>query len=173
MLESEGAAFDLIFNASGILEVDGVAPEKSFQKINGSAMERAFAVNAVGAALALKYFAPLLKKSEPTAFAALSARIGSIGDNKLGGWMSYRASKAALNQIVRCAAVEEKRRNKQSIIVALHPGTINTPLTKKFSHGRYTATPKEAAQNLIAVIGKLTPEQSGGFFDYAGRTIEW
>ncbi len=172
-LKTAGAQFDLIINAVGILEVDGAGPEKSFKELSGAAMLRAFAVNAVGAALALKHFVPLLKRNSPTVYATLSARVGSIGDNWLGGWMSYRASKAALNQVVRCAAIEDARRNKQSVIVAIHPGTIKTPLTVQYARGRYTATPEEAAQNILAVLARLSPAQSGGFFDYAGREIEW
>ncbi len=168
-----GEGLGLIFNASGILETNGAGPEKAFKEIDAGAMARAFAVNAVGTALAFKYFLPFLKREGRTAFATLSARVGSIGDNRLGGWMSYRASKAALNQIVRCAAIEETRRNRQSVIAALHPGTIETPLTQKYARGRYTATRDEAARNLLSVIASLTPEQSGGFFDYAGEEIAW
>ncbi|MEO1135667.1 MAG: SDR family NAD(P)-dependent oxidoreductase [Pseudomonadota bacterium] len=165
--------FNLIFNASGILEVGGVGPEKAFRDIDADIMARAFAVNAIGSALALKHFMPLLKRREATAFATLSARVGSIGDNRLGGWMSYRASKAALNQIVRCAAIEETRRNKASVIVALHPGTIKTPLTQKYARGRYTASPQDAAQSLLSVLAQLSPEHSGRFFDYAGKEVSW
>lgn len=168
-----GEGFDLIFNAAGILEANGAAPEKAFKDIDAAAMMRAFAVNATGTALAFKYFLPLLKRSGRSAFATLSARVGSIGDNRLGGWMSYRASKAALNQIVRCAAIEEIRRNKNSIVVALHPGTIETPLTRKYARGRYTASTETCARDLLGVLARLTPEQSGGFFDYAGEAAPW
>ncbi|WP_375204754.1 SDR family NAD(P)-dependent oxidoreductase [Hyphococcus sp.] len=168
-----GDGFDLVFNAAGILEVDGAGPEKAFKEIDAGAMAKAFAVNAVGTALAFKYFLPMLKRDGRTAFATLSARVGSIGDNRLGGWMSYRASKAALNQIVRCAAIEQSRQNKASVVVALHPGTIQTPLTEKYAKGRYTASPEECAQNLLGVLERLSPEQSGGFFDYAGEAVPW
>lgn len=168
-----GDGFDLIFNAAGILEANGAAPEKAFRDIEAAAMMRAFAVNAAGTALAFKYFLPLLKHDGRTVFATLSARVGSIGDNRLGGWMSYRASKAALNQIVRCAAIEETRRNKHSLVVALHPGTIETPLTQKYARGRYTASAGTCARDLLGVLARLTPEQSGGFFDYAGEAVPW
>lgn len=170
---ADGEGFDLIFNACGILEANGAGPEKAFRDIEAEKMARAFAVNAIGAALAFKHFMPLLSRGGPSIFATLSARVGSISDNRLGGWMSYRASKAALNQIVRCAAIEETRRNRESVIVALHPGTIETPLTRNYARGRYTASPQEAAQNLLTVLMQLTPEQSGGFFDYAGKEIPW
>ena len=168
-----GAGFDFVFNASGVLEVDSVGPEKAFRDIDAATMARAFAVNSIGAAMALKYFLPLLKRKERAVFATLSARVGSIGDNRLGGWMSYRASKAALNQIVRCAAVEVARVNRDAMVVALHPGTVKTALTEKYARGRYTATPEEAAANMLNVLDAMTPAQSGGFFDYAGREIPW
>jgi NAD(P)-dependent dehydrogenase (short-subunit alcohol dehydrogenase family) len=168
-----GDGFDLIFNAAGVLDINGAGPEKAFKDIDAEVMARALAVNAVGTALAFKYFLPLMKRDGKSVFATLSARVGSIADNRLGGWMSYRASKAALNQIVRCAAIEEKRRNKESIVVALHPGTIPTPLTEKYAKDRYTASPEECARNLLGVISRLSAEQSGGFFDYAGETIPW
>jgi len=168
-----GDGFNLIINASGALEIRGRGPEKSFKDIDGAAMTRAFAVNAIGAALAFKYFMPLMNRHGKAAFATLSARVGSIGDNRLGGWMSYRASKAALNQVVRCAAIEEKRRNPDSIVVALHPGTIDTPLTTKYAKGRFTASPEECAANLLGVLRRLAPEQSGGFYDYAGEAVPW
>lgn len=172
-LSEDGAVFDLVFNASGVLEIDGAGPEKAFRDIDADIMLKAFAVNSVGAAVALKYFAPLLARKRKAVFATLSARVGSIGDNRLGGWVSYRASKAALNQIVRCAAVEYSRINKESVIAALHPGTIKTPLTEKYARGRYTASADEAAINMLNVLSGLTPDQSGGFFDYAGETVPW
>ena len=176
----EGAAasfgnerYDLIFNAVGALEISGDGPEKSFEQVNAANMARAFQINAIGAALVYKHFLPHLKRRGPARFATLSARVGSIGDNRLGGWMSYRASKAALNQITRCAAIEFARTNKDGVIVALHPGTVQTPLTEKYAKGRYTATPDECAQNLIRVMLTLTPQESGGFFDYSGEPVAW
>jgi NAD(P)-dependent dehydrogenase (short-subunit alcohol dehydrogenase family) len=105
--------------------------------------------------------------------ATLSARVGSIGDNRLGGWISYRAAKAALNQVVRTSAIEVARYNPQAICVALHPGTVATPLSAKFTGTRDTFTPDDAARQLLDVIGNLTPEQSGGFFAYDGTEIPW
>lgn len=172
-LQRENASYNLIINASGALEIDGARPEKAFREIDAATMMRAFAVNSLGAAMALKYFLPLTPRKERVVFAALSARVGSIGDNRLGGWVSYRASKAALNQIVRCAAIEYQNRNQEGVVVALHPGTIKTPLTEKYAKERYTASPTEAAANLLSVIDRLTPQQSGGFFDYAGEEIVW
>ncbi|MEM8773244.1 MAG: SDR family NAD(P)-dependent oxidoreductase [Pseudomonadota bacterium] len=168
-----GRSFDLIFNAAGVLSINGADPEKAFREINPKTMASAFSINAIGAALLLKHFLPLLRKDGRAVFTTLSARVGSIGDNRLGGWISYRASKAALNQIVRCASIEENRRNKDSIVVALHPGTVKTPLTEKYARGRYTAEPPEAAAQLLGVCADLTPEQSGGFYDYAGKAVDW
>lgn len=136
-------------------------------------MLRGFEINAVGGALFLKHFLPLLATDRRAVFATLSARVGSIGDNRLGGWMSYRASKAALNQIVHCAAIENRRRNRKSIIIALHPGTIETPLTDKYARGKYTATRIDAARQLLTICANRTPDDSGGFFDYAGEKIDW
>lgn len=172
-LSDDGRSYDLIINAAGALEIDGHGPEKAFQEIDPAIMARAFEVNTIGGALFLKHFLPLLKRDKRAVFATLSARVGSIGDNGLGGWMSYRASKAALNQIVRCAALEAKRGNKQAIVIALHPGTIETPLTEKFAKGRYTANPQECAYNLLGVAASREASHNGGFFDYAGKEIPW
>ncbi len=166
-------AFDLIFVATGALATSKGGPEKSFGALTADAMAEAMAVNAVGVALAVKHFAPLLARDRRAVFAALSARVGSIGDNRLGGWISYRASKAALNQIVRCASVEFGRSHKPSIFAALHPGTIETPLSAPFARGRFTARPDEAALNLLATLDGLQPSDTGGFFAYDGSRIEW
>ena len=139
--------------------------------IDPQVMARVFAVNALGSALVLKHVSPKLTPSGRSVFATLSARLASIGDNGLGGWTSYRASKAALNQIIRCAAIELSRKRKQSVVVGLHPGTVETDMTRKFARGRYTASADEAAAQLLAVLDGLGPADSGGFFDYDGKTI--
>lgn len=172
-LSETGAAFDFIIDATGTLEPAGFQPEKSFGKIDPVAMSAAFAVNAIGPALLFKHFAKLLPAKDRSVFATLSARVGSIGDNRLGGWVSYRASKAALNQIVRCAAIEIGRTKPDAIILALHPGTIETALTRKYARGRYTASPTQAADQMINVLLGMTAEASGKFFDYAGEEITW
>lgn len=168
-----GASFDLIFVATGVLESEGARPEKSFAELSPEAMARVFAANAIGPALVFKYFAGLLPLKERGVIAFLSARVGSIGDNRLGGWMSYRASQAALNQIVRCAGAELKRTRPEAVALALHPGTIDTALTRKFAGGRFTAAPAECADNLLRVCATATPDMSGGFFAYDGAAIEW
>ncbi len=171
--QEAGKSFDLIFDATGVLEAGGDSPEKSFLALRPYAMAHAFAINAIGPALLFKHFAPLLTKDNKSVFATLSARVGSIGDNRLGGWISYRASKAALNQIVRCAAIEIKRIRPKSVVVALHPGTIETPLTRQYAKGRYTATPSEAAGQMLTVLNNLEPNDTGKFFDYAGKEVIW
>lgn len=165
--------FDLILDATGALEIDGRRPEKSIVAVDADAMARQFAVNAIGPALILKHFHGHLARDGRAVFATLSARVGSIGDNRLGGWISYRASKAALNQIVRTAAIEIARRRPQAIVVALHPGTVETALTRDFAGSHPTVPPSVAARNLLGVIEGLGPGDSGGFFAWDGERIPW
>jgi NAD(P)-dependent dehydrogenase (short-subunit alcohol dehydrogenase family) len=165
--------FDLIFVALGILAAPGGAPEKSLAAIDADAMAQVFAVNAIGPALILRHAARLLRRDGRSVVAVLSARVGSIGDNRIGGWHSYRASKAALNQIVRGAAIELQRSHKQSICVALHPGTVATPFTFAYAGSHEMVTPDAAAANLLAVIEKLGPDMTGGFYDYAAKPVVW
>ena len=165
--------FDQVIVASGALEIGGAAPEKTIRAVRKDAMMDQFALNAVGPALVLAQAHRLLRKDRRAVFAVLSARVGSIGDNRLGGWISYRSAKAAVNQIVHTAAIELSRSHPQSICVALHPGTVATPFTAAYL-GRHPAVPaEEAAQNLMGVMDGLTPAQTGGFFDWAGREVPW
>ena len=159
--------FDLIVVATGMLGV----PEKSLAAIEAGAMAQVFAVNAIGPALILREVPRLLAPRGKVA--VLSARVGSIGDNQIGGWHSYRASKAALNQIVRGAAIELARSNRGSVCVALHPGTVETAFTAQYAGRHKTVTAAQAARDLLAVIAGLGPDQSGGFYDYAGRVVAW
>lgn len=166
-------AFDLVFVATGALEIDGAEPEKSIKALSAKAMMDQFAVNALGPALVLRHAGDLLPRDRPACIAVLSARVGSIGDNRIGGWVSYRSAKAAVNQIVHTTAIELARTHKQSICVALHPGTVATPFTQKYL-GRHPAVPaSEAADNLLNVMSGLTPDQTGGFFDWAGQEVAW
>ncbi len=164
---------DLVFDATGALEIDGQGPEKTIRAIDPAVMARQFAVNAIGPALLIKHFAPLLPRDRRCVFATLSARVGSIGDNRLGGWISYRSAKAALNQIVRTASIEIARTCPQSVVVALHPGTVETGLTA--THGRHAdkVSPAEAASALLSVIDGLAPVQTGQFFAYDATEIAW
>ena len=165
--------YDLVFVAVGALTPAGQPPEKSIKDMSVDAMAAAFAVNAAGPMMVLKHALPLIAKDRRAVIAVLSARVGSIGDNAIGGWHSYRASKAGLNQLVHGAAIEMKRTHKQAIAVCLHPGTVETPFTAKYA-GRHKTTPApEAAAHLLNVIDGLTGEHSGGFYDYAGKEIPW
>ena len=165
--------FDLIFVASGALEVDGAEPEKTLQSVTAKAMADQFAVNCIGPSLVLKHGLRLLPRKGRAVFVALSARVGSIGDNRLGGWYSYRTAKAALNQMMHTAAIELGRTHKQAICVSLHPGTVATDFTAKYAARHKTVPPEEAAQNLLAVIDGLDVSDSGLFFDWAGKQVTW
>lgn len=165
--------YDLIFVASGALEIDGSEPEKSLQAVTARAMADQFAVNCIGPSLILKHGLHLLPRRGRAVFAALSARVGSIGDNRLGGWYSYRAAKAALNQMIHTAAIEVGRTHKDAICVCLHPGTVATDFTAKYAGRHKTVPPEEAAQNLLAVIEGLGPSDSGQFYDWAGQQVTW
>ena len=163
--------FDLVIVATGILSGPG-GPEKSMRAVSADEMARVFAVNAIGPALILKHAKQLFVRDQRAVFAALSARVGSIGDNALGGWYSYRASKAALNQIVRTAAIELNRTHRQLICTALHPGTVATNFTRNYPN-HTTVAPEQAATNLLNVIEGLAPKDSGRFFDWAGHEVPW
>lgn len=164
----------LVIDASGILHGDGLSPEKTWRDLDAAQLARAFAVNAIGPALLMKHFLPLLPRQRRSVFATLSARVGSIGDNRLGGWYGYRASKAALNQLVRTAAIELGRRQPAALCVALHPGTVATSLSAPFvKAGLDVQTPEQAAGRLLEVIDHLPPGSSGGFFDHRGDPVAW
>jgi NAD(P)-dependent dehydrogenase (short-subunit alcohol dehydrogenase family) len=164
--------FDLIFVAVGVLALPGAAPEKAVSAITAEAMAGVFAVNAIGPALILKHVLRLVPRDAPATVAVLSARVGSIGDNAIGGWHSYRASKAALNQIVHGVAIEMKRTHKRAVCVALHPGTVATPFTAAYP-GHKKVSPAEAAAHLLGVLERLGPEESGRFYDWAGEVVPW
>jgi NAD(P)-dependent dehydrogenase (short-subunit alcohol dehydrogenase family) len=168
-----GGSFDLILTATGALELDGAGPEKSLRGLTVQPMLAQFQLNAVGPVLVLKHALRLLPRDRPARFAALSARVGSIGDNALGGWYSYRAAKAALNQFLHTAAIELARSHPQAVIAALHPGHVATDLSLKYGANLPAVTPQQAAANLLAVLEQLTPAQSGGFFDWAGQPVPW
>ena len=164
--------FDLVIVATGILSAEGGTPEKSLSAIAASDMSHLFTVNAVGPALILKEVPRFLPKSGRSVVAVLSARVGSIGDNQLGGWYSYRASKAAANQITRTAAIELQRKFKECTVVALHPGTVDTAFTAGYPN-KDKHDPATAAHNLMRVIDGLGPEHNGGFFDWRGEAVPW
>lgn len=165
--------YDLVFVAIGILAPPDAVPEKSLGAIDAGHMAHVMAINAIGPALILRHAPRLLPKDRRGVIGVLSARVGSIGDNGIGGWHSYRASKAALNQIVHGAAIELARSHKQSICVALHPGTVETPFTANYAGRHKTVPASSAAANLAAVLASLTPAETGHFYDYAGKRIPW
>jgi NAD(P)-dependent dehydrogenase (short-subunit alcohol dehydrogenase family) len=169
-----GPDLNLIIDATGFLQSETYQPEKSFRQIDPAKLAFNFAVNATGPALLMKHFLPLLARNERAVFATLSARVGSISDNHLGGWYGYRAAKAALNQFMRTAAIELARTHKQAICVALHPGTVDTRLSQPFSKsGLELQTPAQSAGRLLSVIDALTKEQTGWLIDHKGLKIEF
>ncbi len=165
--------YDLILVATGALELGPHRPEKTLRALDPAALAAQFALNATGPALVLKHALRLIPRDRPACFAALSARVGSIGDNGLGGWYAYRAAKAALNQLIRTAAIEVKRTHPQATLCTLHPGTVATPLTAAYAGGHPTVPPATAAENLLAVLAALTPDRTGGFYDWQGKPIPW
>ena len=174
-IASESAPLDLVIVTTGILHNDTNMPEKSLQELSAEKFRKLFEANSILPALIGKHFLPTLNKTTPSLFAVLSARVGSISDNRLGGWYAYRASKAALNMIIKNAAIETRRRNKQAIVVSLHPGTVDSDLSKPFQanvpEGKLF-TPDFSAQKLLHVLENLNPEQSGKCFAWDGQEIE-
>lgn len=172
------AAPELVLVASGVLQdaARAIAPEKTLRAIDGAAMAQVLAINTIGPALIAKHVLPRLPRDRRAVFAVLSARVGSIGDNRLGGWHSYRASKAALNMLVANFAIEMRRSHPQAIIVALHPGTVDSALSAPFQGGvspEKLFSPATAAAHLLRVIDGLTPQDSGSFFAWNGEMLPW
>lgn len=168
-----GREFDVMICATGALVIDQAGPEKTIRNIDTTAMARQFALNAIGPALVLKHFSPRLPRRTRSLVGVLSARVGSIGDNRLGGWISYRAAKAALNQIIRTAAIEIARSRPESVVVALHPGTVATSLSSAYSPGHPKLAPDQAAASMLTVLDGLAPAQTGCFRAYDGSEVEW
>ncbi|PWK59264.1 SDR family NAD(P)-dependent oxidoreductase [Roseicyclus mahoneyensis] len=165
--------FQTVFISVGILAPEGASPEKQLSAIDPASMARVFAVNTIGVAQVLSNLPRLLPKKGRSVTGVLTAKVGSIGDNKIGGWHSYRASKAALNQIVHGAGIELARSHRDAVIAALHPGTVDTSFTEGYNPGYGKTAPDEAARNLCDVMARLTTAQSGGFYDYSGAELPW
>lgn len=163
--------FELVLVATGILASHS-DPEKSLRALTHDEMAEVFAVNAIGPALVMKHAKRLFPRNRRAIFAALSARVGSIGDNALGGWYSYRASKAALNQFIRTGSIELARTHRHLICCALHPGTVATEFTRNYPNHE-TVSPEQAAANLVNVLHTRRTEDSGRFFDWAGHEVPW
>jgi NAD(P)-dependent dehydrogenase (short-subunit alcohol dehydrogenase family) len=164
---------DLIFVATGALEIGGVGPEKSLRSVDPAALAAQYALNAIGPLLVLKHGLRLLPRGRAAHFVALSARVGSIGDNRLGGWYGYRAAKAGLNQFLHTAAVEVARSHPLACVLALHPGTVATGLTAAHRGNHPAMAPDESAEHLWRVIRAQGPAQSGAFLDWRGETVVW
>ena len=172
-----GGALDLVFVATGLLHRPGLPlPEKSYRALDGAAMAELYRVNAIGPALIAKHMLPLLPRDRRAVFAVLSAKVGSISDNRLGGWHSYRAAKAALNMLIANLAIEVRRSHPQAVIAALHPGTVDTPLSAPFQRrlrdGQLN-TPAAAAAALLTTLAQLQPQDSGGLFTLDGARLSW
>ena len=174
---AQDGALDLLIVATGLLHRGtDIRPEKSLRQLDASVMAEVFAVNSIGPALVAKHVLPLLVRRQRAVGIFLSARVGSIADNRLGGWHSYRASKAALNALVRCFAIELGRSNPEAIVAALHPGTVDTPLSKPFQArvpGSSLFSADDSAARILGVIDQLLPTDSGGFFGWDGRPIPY
>jgi len=172
----EVGPFDLILVATGLLQGEGISPEKNMRALSHDGLAKSFEINTIGPAMTAKHFVPLLRRDEKAVFAALSARVGSISDNRLGGWYAYRASKAALNMVLKTLAIEIGRRFKNQVIVGLHPGTVDTGLSKPFQgnvpEGKLF-TPELSAEKLLGVVDGLSFEDSGTLFDWAGEQISF
>lgn len=162
----------LIVHAAGVLRTAAGMPEKRLAQLNYRQMSEVFRINTFGPGLVLAHFAPLLCR-ERGVMALLSAKVGSIGDNRLGGWYSYRASKAALNMLVKTAAIEVQRSQPQAVLVAVHPGTVSSGLSAPFKGGEIGRPAAAAVADMLAVLDGLRPEQSGGFFAYDGQALPW
>lgn len=172
-LKSVSGPFDLVVIATGALEINGAVPEKTIRSVTADAMLDQFRINTIGPALVLKHLSPKLPKDKPAHVVVLSARVGSIGDNALGGWYSYRTAKAAVNQLVHTAAIEFGRSHPHLCCISYHPGTVATEFTRKYV-GRHPAmAPQDAARHLLDVVDTLTPENSGQFFDWRGEKVAW
>ena len=173
-LASAEKPLDLVLVATGILHTENLRPEKSLKELSSQNFETVFKINTIVPALIAKYFLPLLNRNRSSIFAALSARVGSISDNQLGGWYAYRASKSALNMIIKSASIEVARKNAGAIVVGLHPGTVDSDLSKPFQqnvNANKLFTPSYAAQKMLIVLDGLTSAQTGKCFAWDGSEI--
>ncbi len=171
---AQGAVIELMVDATGFLHGGGFLPEKSFAAIDAAHMARSFAINAIGPALLMKHFLPLLPRDRRSVFVTLSAKVGSIGDNLAGGWYSYRAAKAALNQLLHTAAIELRRKRPSAICVAVHPGTVDTQLSAPFAKaGLRVRPPAVAVGEMLQVINGLTAADTGKFLSFDGAELPW
>jgi NAD(P)-dependent dehydrogenase (short-subunit alcohol dehydrogenase family) len=166
------APFHLIILATGVLHTAGAHPEKRLAELQMASMEATLRINTIGPALVLRHFAPLLDRRR-SVMALLSAKVGSIGDNRLGGWYSYRASKAALNMLVKTAAIETRRTHPGAVLAALHPGTVKSALSRPFRGDEIGRDPVLATREMLAALDALGAEDSGCFLAYDGQRLPW
>ena len=171
---AEVGPLDVVIVATGLLQGNGIAPEKNLRALSFEGFQKSFQINTVGPAMTAKYFLPLMRRDGKAVFAVLSARVGSISDNRIGGWYAYRSSKAALNMALKTLSIELGRRFKELVIIGLHPGTVDTALSKPFQgnvpEGKLF-TPDYSAEKLLSVIDHVTPADSGNLLDWAGKTV--
>ena len=175
-LRADAGELHLLFNAAGILHGPGLRPEKSITQVRLQSLAQVFAINAFAPILLAQALLPLMKHAQPAVLASLSARVGSIGDNQLGGWYAYRASKAAQNQLLRTLSVELRRTHPQLTCVLLHPGTVDTPLSQPFQAHvpeEKLFSPARAAQQLLGIVAQVGPADTGGFFAWDRQPIPW
>jgi NAD(P)-dependent dehydrogenase (short-subunit alcohol dehydrogenase family) len=173
-IASNTGPLELVIVTNGMLHNQHMMPEKSIKELSREKFQQFFEVNIIVPALIAKYFLPHLNRDHKSIFVALSARVGSISDNQLGGWYAYRSSKAALNMIIKNASIEIGRRNKNAIIVGLHPGTVDTELSRPFHKNiplTQLLTPHQSVESLLGVIESLTFDQSGRCFAWDGEEI--
>lgn len=169
-----GPAPALVIVATGLLHDGDKGPEKTYRDLDPAWLAQTLAANAVGPAMIAKHFLPIMPKTGRSVLAILSARVGSISDNRLGGWYGYRMAKAALNQLIKTLSIEDKRRNDRSIVVGLHPGTVDTALSKPFQASVRAGTlftPDRAASQLLDVIDELKVTDSGKLIDFEGKDV--
>jgi NAD(P)-dependent dehydrogenase (short-subunit alcohol dehydrogenase family) len=167
-----GGPFHLVLVATGVLHGPTLGPEKRLADLDAAALDTLFRTNTIGPALVLRHFGPLLDRQR-SLLGVLSAKVGSIGDNRLGGWYGYRASKAALNMLLKTAAIELRRTHPGAVLAALHPGTVRSALSRPFRGDEIGREPAQAAAELLAVLDGLQAEDSGAFVAYSGERLPW
>ena len=165
--------FHLIIDATGALTIDGQGPEKHLGALNATQLTRAFEINTIGPALLLKHFVPLLATEQRSIYAKLSARVGSISDNRKGGWYGYRAAKAALNMVLQTTAIEAARKRPQLVVAAMQPGTVASSLSAPFVPAKDCLTPAQSVAGLLSALDNLPAQAGAHFVDYQGAAIPW
>ncbi|MEK9681004.1 MAG: SDR family NAD(P)-dependent oxidoreductase [Pelagibacteraceae bacterium] len=173
-IKKKNKPISILFDATGILHHENSMPEKTLKSIDIDFAKKNFLINSIGPALLIKHFAALLDSENKSVFATLSAKVGSISDNGYGGWYSYRASKAALNQLIKTASIEMKIKNKKAVFLALHPGTVKSNLSQPFQKANLKIQePEESAKHLVKILDSVDQSQTGKFFNWDGSELPW